>query len=125
MSNEAQELEMPSEEVAVEILSTEKLKHDEGESIVEGTLQVIAEAERREDDKNTSKENEGEICNEQTSEDTGDGIDLKTLDGKQVLFVAAQDPDENIVNMSSDGKQFLIVAAQDSSNYFKGAGYIW
>ena len=87
-----------------------------GEGIVEGTLQVIAESEGI-GDETSLKQGEDELHQEtQVTEVTGDGI--KTIDGKQVLIVAAQDAEENIDKLSVDGKQqFLILTSPDSSKF--------
>ena len=95
------------------IAESEGIRSD---SIVEGTLQVIAESEGIADE-TSLKQGEDELHQEtQVTEVTGEGI--KTIDGKQVLIVAAQDAEENIDKLSVDGKQqFLILTSPDSSNF--------
>ena len=89
------------------------LKHG---GIVEGTLQVIAQSDGIADE-TSLKQGEDELHQEtQVTEVTGDGI--KTIDGKQVLIVAAQDAEENIDKLAVDGKQqFLILTSPDSSKF--------
>ena len=134
MSNENEEPIITNEGI-VEIFVPEQDQINGAESIVEGTLQVIAESEGIGNesivegalqviaesegigDETTLKQGEDELHQEtQVTEVTGDGI--KTIDGKQVLIVAAQDAEENIDKLAVDGKQqFLILTSPDSSNF--------
>lgn len=108
MSNEAEAAETDVATDVEEIFATNKENDDT--SIVEETLQVIAESENK--DGSTTATN-AEIGDTVSATGENEEADDKSLDGKQVLIVAAQNSEDSIINMSSDGKQFLIVA-QDS-----------
>ena len=83
-----------------------------------GTLQIISASENighvatTSDGISGAVEGSGdEVTPVYNNEETVD----KNLDGKQVLIVAAQNSEENIINLPNDGKQFLILASPDAN----------